>query len=301
MNKFVRERNDRPDEAAFPRAINFHLLRACNARCRYCFATFPETSTRLTTADAIEVMRRVRAAGGEKMNFVGGEPTLHPNIEELIVAAKEMGFTTSIVSNGARLGRLLASPAGALLDWVGLSVDSVTDQGNARIGRGGPGYVAQAIAHAQRARANGAAVKLNTVVTRHNVTEDLRALVRAIAPERWKVFQVLRVEGQNDGSVDDLLVGASEFAHFVDRHRTLDDEGIPVIAEDNEAMTDSYAMIDPMGRFFGNTGGVHHVGLSILHDGALSALASVGFRAEKLVARNGVYEWDRRRLRLRTA
>lgn len=283
----------------FPRAINFHLLRACNARCRYCFAKFPETPKRISTTDAIEVMRRVRGAGGEKMNFVGGEPTLHPDIEQLVLAAKAMGFTTSIVSNGARLGPLLASQTGALLDWVGLSVDSATDEGNALVGRGGQGYMASVVAHAQQARRNGAYVKLNTVVNRHNVHEDMSGLVRVVQPERWKVFQVLRVEGQNDGAVDDLLVGADEFRDFVARHRTLIGAGIPVIAENNDAMTDSYAMIDPMGRFFGNTGGVHRVGRSILDVGAIDALASVGFDNQKLVARGGLYAWDQRRHRLR--
>lgn len=282
----------------FPRAINFHLLRACNARCRYCFARFPETPTRLSTTDAIEVLRRVRDAGGEKMNFVGGEPTRHAGIERLVLAAKDLGFTTSIVSNGFRLARLLASPGGARLNWVGLSVDSATDEGNALVGRGGPGYTAQVVAHAQEARALGAAVKLNTVVTRHNVQEDMSALVRSIRPERWKIFQVLRVEGQNEGAVDDLLVGAREFQDFVARHRPLVDAGM-VIPENNDAMTDSYAMIDPLGRFFGNTGGVHRVGRSILQAGAVEALASVSFENDKLAARGGVYEWDRQRQRLR--
>lgn len=279
----------------FPLAINFHLLSACNARCRYCFATFRETPTKLASDDAIEVMRLVRNAGGKKMNFVGGEPTLHRDIERLVIAAHDMGFTTTIVSNGARLDRLLASPAGAMLEWVGLSVDSATDAGNEAVGRGGAGYTAQIIAHAERARANGSAVKLNTVVTRHNVDEDMSAFVRAIAPERWKIFQALRVEGQNEGSIDDLLVEPHEFEAFAARHRALDDEGVPVIVEDNDAMTDSYAMIDPLGRFFGNTGGVHHVGLSILEAGAEEALASVGFKNDKLIARGGMYAWERRR------
>lgn len=282
----------------FPRAINFHLLRACNAHCPYCFAGFPETPKRLSTSDAIEVMRRVREGGGEKMNLVGGEPTLHPDIDRIVLAAKELGFTTSIVSNGARLARLLASPAGALLDWVGLSIDSATDEGNALVGRGGQGYTASVIAHARQARANGAAVKLNTVVTQHNVREDMSALVCAVQPERWKVFQVLRVEGQNESTVDDLLVGAREFQDFVARHRRLVGVGIPVIAENNDAMTDSYAMIDPMSRFFGNTGGVHRIGQSNLDAGAIDALVSVGFDNDKLVARGGVYEWDRERRRL---
>ncbi len=282
----------------FPRAINFHLLRACNARCRYCFARFPETPKRLSTSDAIEVMRRVRDDGGEKMNFVGGEPTLHPDIDQLVLAAKEMGFTTSIVSNGARLARLLASRAGAVLDWVGLSVDSATDEGNALVGRGGEGYTASVIAHARQARANGAAVKLNTVVTRHNVREDMSALVLAVEPQRWKVFQVLRVEGQNEHAVDDLLITSSDFQEFVARHRALADVGIPMVAENNDTMTDSYAMIDPMGRFFGNTGGVHRIGQSIVDAGAIDALGSVGFDNDKLVARGGVYKWDRDRRRL---
>ncbi len=276
----------------FPRSINFHLLRPCNARCRYCFARFPETPTRLSGTEAIAVMRHVREAGGEKINFVGGEPTLHPEIERLIVAAKELGFTTSIVSNGARLTQLLSSPGGALLDWVGLSVDSTTDEGNALVGRGRPGYVAQVLAHAEQARANGAAVKLNTVVTRLNATEDLSDLVLRIAPERWKVFQVLRVRGQNEDTISDLMVDAAAFRAFVARHAGLADADIPVIAEDNDSMTDSYAMIDPLGRFFGNTGGIHRIGPPILEVGARESLASVGFDSEKLVERGGEYEWS---------
>jgi hypothetical protein len=57
-------------------------------------------------------------------------------------------------------------------------------------------------------------------------------------------------------------------------------------------------MIDPMGRFFGNTGGVHRIGQSIVDAGAIDALGSVGFDNDKLVARGGVYKWDRDRRRL---
>jgi hypothetical protein len=53
-------------------------------------------------------------------------------------------------------------------------------------------------------------------------------------------------------------------------------------------MTDSYAMIDPINRFFGNTGGVHHVGLSIREAGALDA-PSVG-RVQERQTRQA--RWD---------
>lgn len=277
----------------FPKAINFHLLRACNARCRYCFATFRETPTRLTTERACEVLR----AGGEKMNFVGGEPTLHPGIGELITEAKALGFTTSIVSNGAKLAELLKSPVGSHLDWVGLSIDSATNAGNDAVGRGvatpahARGYVEHIVELAALAAAQGSHIKLNTVVTKVNAEEDMRSLIQLVHPQRWKVFQVLPVRGQNDGNVEPLLITPVEFEAFVERHRSLQDAGIPVIAEHNDAMTDSYAMIDPMGCFFSNTLGTHTVGRAILDVGAEEALRSVAFSHRKLLARGGVYEW----------
>ncbi|AUX43643.1 uncharacterized protein SOCE26_050950 [Sorangium cellulosum] len=110
-------------------------------------------------------------------------------------------------------------------------------------------------------------------------------------PARWKVFQVLPVAGQNDGSVEDLLIDGDQFRAFVARHRHLEAEALNPIAEDNEAMTDSYAMIDPSGRFYGNSSGRHVASAPILDVGIDAALAQVGFVPERLAARGGVYAW----------
>mgnify|MGYP003592676858 CR=1 FL=1 len=146
------------------------------------------------------------------------------------------------------------------------------------------------MALADAAHARGLAVKLNTVVTRLTWDEDVTELVRRLRPARWKVFQVLYVEGQNDGSVDDLLIGDSQLRAFVERHRR---RGLAPIVEDNEAMTDSYAMIDPLGRFYGDSGGKHRESAPILEVGLETALAQVGFRPDKLAARGGLYAWER--------
>ncbi len=275
-------------------SINFHVLRACDARCRFCFATFRDVEGKLSRGDALRLIAMLREAGAEKLTFAGGEPTLHPDLETYVRHAKSLGLVTGVVTNGSRLAPLL-DRAGDALDWVGLSVDSASEAVQAELGRGDGGHVARAVRLAAACRARGIRLKLNTVVTRLNADEDMSALVRRMAPERWKVFQVLRVVGQNDGSVEPLLVSDEAFRGFVERHRHLDREGLGPIAESNEAMTDSYAMIDPLGRFYGDTGGVHRVGPPILEVGVEAGLAVVGFRAEKLVARGGVYAWGGRR------
>ena len=276
-------------------SVNFHVLRACDARCRFCFATCRDDRGRLATADAERVIDLVRRAGAEKLNFAGGEPTLHPDIGRLIRFAKSLGLTTSIFTNGRKLGELLEDHADAL-DWVGLSVDSGDEVVQAALGRGEGDHVARSITLADRCRRLGVRVKLNTVVTAATWSEDMRWLVRRIAPERWKVFQVLRVVGQNDGAVEPLLVSTEMFDRFVERHREL-----APVAEHNNAMTDSYAMIDPLGRFYGDTGGVHRVSAPVLDVGVAEALRSVGFDPAKLEARNGVYAWagsSKRKLRV---
>ena len=136
-----------------------------------------------------------------------------------------------------------------------------------------------------------AAIKLNTVVTSLTAHEDMSDFVRAVAPERWKIFQVLPVEGQNDGSVEPLLIDDAAFRAFVARHARLEADGVTLVPEDNDGMTDSYAMIDPLGRFFGNSGGKACNSEPILDIGVARALAQVGFDVEKLVERGGHYDW----------
>ncbi|WP_434419673.1 hypothetical protein [Nannocystis pusilla] len=68
-------------------------------------------------------------------------------------------------------------------------------------------------------------------------------------------------------------------------------EGFEPVAEDNAAMTDSYAMLDPLGRFYGNHGGRHLYSAPILEVGVQTALRQSRFSPVRLVARGGKYAW----------
>jgi radical S-adenosyl methionine domain-containing protein 2 len=277
-------------ETTAPIAVNYHLYKPCNYRCKFCFATFRDIRGQLELADARELLGRLRAAGTEKLTFAGGEPTLHPHIGALLSEARELGFTTALITNGARLPALLESQAGTL-DWIGLSVDSAIERVEVELGRGRGDHVARSITLADAIHAHGVRLKLNSVITALNWQEDMHDLVRRMKPARWKVFQVLPITGQNDGDVEPLLITAAQFQDFVERHADLADEGLGPIAESNEAMTGSYAMIDPIGRFFGNHKSRYVYSPRILEVGVDEAIRQVGFELERLIARGGLYQW----------
>ncbi|MEZ4464833.1 MAG: hypothetical protein R3F60_14570 [bacterium] len=108
-------------------------------------------------------------------------------------------------------------------------------------------------------------------------------------PERWKVFQVLPVGGQNDGSVEPLLLPAGDFAGFVARHAHLAADGTSSSSEDNDAMTGTYAMVGPNGCFYDNVTGRHRYSCPIPAAGLDAAWADVGFDLEGFNARGGRY------------
>ena len=134
-------------------------------------------------------------------------------------------------------------------------------------------------------------MKLNTVVCKSNLNDDMTELVLELMPERWKIFEVLPVEGQNDGDVEELLLDKGEFQSWVDRHSFVGDYGVQFVPESNDLMRGSYAMLDALGRFYSNAGGGHEYGPSILDVGVLDAWEQNVFIVERFNSRGGIYEW----------
>ena len=285
-----------------PLAVNWHFWPWCNYGCKFCFARFEDIprADRLPKEIAITVPEMLAAAGADKITFVGGEPTLCPYLGDLLAASKDVGLTTCIVSNATGLTEEFLDEWGHLIDWVGLSIDASNDEIHAEIGRGMRGDLARQRSHhlelAKQVWASctqrGIRMKLNTVVCKANLEDDMSALVMDLKPERWKIFEVLPVEGQNDGDVDDMLLEENEFNSWVERHKWVADEGIQFVPESNELMRGSYAMLDALGRFYSNTEGGHTYGPSILDVGVMRAWEENCFLEDRFHDRGGIYEWN---------
>ena len=284
-----------------PLAVNWHFWPWCNYGCKFCFARFEDIPRvdRLPKEIAITVPEMLAEAGADKITFVGGEPTLCPYLGDLLVASKDVGLTTCIVSNATGLTEEFLDEWGHLIDWVGLSIDASSDELHTEIGRGMRGDLArQRSHHLEQAKQvwasckqRGIRMKLNTVVSKPNLNDDMTELVLELRPERWKIFEVLPVEGQNDGDVDDLLLDEGEFYTWVERHAWVADEGIQFVPECNELMRGSYAMLDALGRFYSNADGGHSYGPSILDVGVMRAWEENCFHEDRFHDRGGVYEW----------
>ena len=137
----------------------------------------------------------------------------------------------------------------------------------------------------------GYALKSILSATRFNLYEDLNGFILEARPERWKIFQVLPVVGQNDLKVGEFEITDDEFDRYVRRCRRVEEHGIRVVPESNDLMTGSYVMVDPAGRFFDNVAGSHTYSCPIIKVGVEEALKQVSVDAAKFLSRDGLYEW----------
>ncbi|MDC0740865.1 viperin family antiviral radical SAM protein [Polyangium mundeleinium] len=293
MTRAENWKNAGPGGLPVPLNVSWHLWPDCDLACTYCYATFRDIPRTLSKKEAIRVLDLFREAGTEKVTFVGGEPLLCPHIEELIAHAKSIGLVTMLVTNGTRLAKeQLLHRIVPLLDWVSLSIDGSTPELMAEMGRGNAAFWKHCIRCWKKlSEYPHLRLKINTVVTRQNVHDDMRALIRELRPARWKVFQVLPVKGQNDGKVEPLLIKREEFDTYVARHRELDAEGLGPVAEDNRALTGTYLMLDALGRLFSNKTGEHVYTESVLDVGVWEVVRQVGWDVEGFLERGGIYGW----------
>lgn len=276
-------------------AFNLHLTGHCNMNCRGCYARFGTAEGRvnhgtpLTRQNWEQIIDTLAEETSEierkKMNFVGGEPLLIKYLPELLALAKDRGFTTSIVTNGALLTRQLDELA-PHTDWIGISIDSFASNTLRQIGRHVRGRTVDYSLLGKAVRDHGIRLKVNTVISKANWSEDLSDGLRGLNPDRWKVFRFLVIWGENDRAAD-LSVSDTHFQDFVTRHMPLR----PVV-EDNHQMRGSYLMIGPNGELLDNSRGAYHPVANLLTGvQRFQQTIHTGFSPQGFRARGAIYDW----------
>lgn len=269
------------------RSVNWHITQRCNYHCKFCFSkSLDQEITNITAVES--VFRYLSGAGIEKINFVGGEPILHPLFFEMTKLAKAMGFVVSVVSNGYYLNRDVVWQLKPFVDWIGLSVDSANETVETALGRGNGNHIEHIIELAYLIHQAGIMLKINTTITRLNWNEDMKPLLKRLKPERWKVFQVLHIKGQNDLFFRDLSITDEQFTYFKSINQGI--EGVMTVFENNTQMIDSYFMLSPSGLSMSNREGTNRMMVPLERISNLNF--SVVIDPEKYLDRGAIYDWN---------
>ncbi|MBF7682984.1 radical SAM protein [Acinetobacter sp. B5B] len=280
--------------------INYHLTEACNYKCFYCFAKWQNKNQKEVLHSKEKVHQLMfeisllptllnakygTSFSGVRLNLVGGETFLYKKqVLNIIEEARKYDFELSAITNGSCLDQDLIRVIATQFSMIGFSVDSINDESNIKIGRSFKNIpikkdeILNSINEIRSISPN-IDIKINSVISQINKDENLTNFIKDASPSKWKIFKMLPIiTSQN--VIDDF-----DFDNFLKRHNNLQDI---ISSENNDEMTHSYLMIDPIGRFFQNSpiSSGYEYSSEILTVGASNALEEIAFNVNKFFNRS---------------
>jgi cyclic pyranopterin phosphate synthase len=179
----------------FGREIDYlrvSLTDRCNLRCTYCMPlnghAFGAREDVLTAAEIETVVRAAVGVGFRKFRLTGGEPTLRPDLLEIVarIACVPGVADLAMTTNAVLLPRLAPSLAAAGLRRVNVHLDSLDPGRVARLMRWGT--FAEIWAGIEAAEAAGLRpIKINAVVIRGENEADVVPLAALTRERAWHV------------------------------------------------------------------------------------------------------------------
>jgi Fe-coproporphyrin III synthase len=181
--------------------VFFHILTQCNLRCRHCYINPAQHGTERLSLATMQswLATMARRAPGANLIFLGGEPTLHPDLPAAAQTARSMGYgSITIDTNGYLFNNILDRITPAEVDFISFSLDGAGAAANDAIR--GTGSFAICTEGIRKAKAKGFQTSLIFTVSQLNLTEmqGVPDLLAGLPVDRFFI-QVIGLRGQSAG------------------------------------------------------------------------------------------------------
>ena len=187
--------------------VFFHILTRCNLKCRHCYINKKQHGKNTLPIETINTWLRAFAGKNKKANviFLGGEPTLHPDLPEAVFKAKSLGYSSiTIDTNGYLFHDILSKVSPDVIDYFSFSLDGATRKTNDMIrGKGSFDTCIQGIKNAVQ---QGFGTSLIYTVSTINIHEldKIALLLKDLNIDRFFI-QVIGIRGKSAESRQDKL------------------------------------------------------------------------------------------------
>lgn len=184
-------------QEAAPFSALWEMTHACNLDCVMCYNA-PLAEPELSTAEGLELLEQLAAAGVLRLTLTGGEILSRRDFFTLAARARALGFALNLKTNGT----LITEPAAdrlAALDPVQVDISLLgATEATFDAVAGSRNTLARVLRGVRLLQARGVRVKLNTLLLSLNVAE--RQQMVDLAQELGVVYeQVLKVSADDHG------------------------------------------------------------------------------------------------------
>jgi len=201
--------------------VELNYSNQCNFKCQHCFSKNLSPSHARMPMEAVrELADQADALGAWQWHLQGGEPTIWPELAQVVEAIDPSRFHLFITSNGSMLTRDKARMLADIgIDKVSVSIDSF-DAGAHDAFRRHDGAFDKAMAALFHVRDMGMEANINTCVTALNAqSEGLMELVRFAEEHNFTMLFVIAAPVGAWAGRHDLLISEEDAQHLLDLKR----------------------------------------------------------------------------------
>lgn len=226
--------------------IDYAMTGICNARCEFCWDMF-KGQTGVSIDKVMDVFPKLYAAGIENICVTGGEPLLHPGVDDILTYLKEVGFHIYLSTNGAFLEEHLDTVVNCV-DLIGLPIDSLCETSNRNLGRlSQQASITLKNIQLIKSSAENIRIKIGTVLTNANKDELIdigTALYNApYSPDVWRIYQFAPI-AMGEHYYDKYVIGDDDANSIIHMCR-IQFQGHTIDYLPNERPLGSYIFITP--------------------------------------------------------
>jgi MoaA/NifB/PqqE/SkfB family radical SAM enzyme len=201
--------------------VFFHILTQCNLKCRHCYINPKQQGKELVPLSTIKNWLQVFSKKKEAVNviFLGGEPTLHPDLSSAIKKVRELGFgSVTVDTNGYLFNNILDRITPDEVEYFSFSLDGPDPETNDSIR--GKGSFKRCVSGIRQAVSKGFHTSLIYTVSGANIHElyQMPPLLKNLGIERFFI-QVIGIRGKSADSrpfqVEELQVPYEQWIDIV--------------------------------------------------------------------------------------
>jgi MoaA/NifB/PqqE/SkfB family radical SAM enzyme len=197
--------------------VYLYITERCQLRCGHCYmGDRLERGLMLDFDEAAGIIDRCRTLGGEYITFLGGEPTLHPDLPRMVDHALAAGFQQVMINSNGLLERTIDRIAPEKLHYISFSLDGASPDTHDAIR--GDGTFAKTVPCIARTVAAGYAVRIICTVSQRNI-DDAEAMLE-LADELGVAmvnFHVFSEEGRGIANAERWSLQPREWIAFYER------------------------------------------------------------------------------------
>lgn len=197
-----------------PHRLSVELANICNLHCSYCFRSEDNLYSHHAEFFPLELLRRVipearEAAQITRINFTGGEPTLHPQFVEILQTIAGADLQANFVTNGWHFERTwpALSANRAHVSHVAFSLDGVNAETHDRWR--GKGSFERLVRAFTRCHVTGLPFAIKIVV-RRDLVDQLEQIAIFAARMGAAALNFVHVMPTSSGAENDLALNRDE-------------------------------------------------------------------------------------------